>query len=1141
MSVIPYTRASRPLQRISKKSIAFTRRSFAPPTTNSTSSNSPNSMFAAARIPAYRTSSQYVCYACRSQRLASSQPWRALSTDSQTTPQAPDNPPPPPNPESTVSSSVFGAEIHTPTNEAPVQGEKVQDVQSLGSVIMGPKGVTRKQKRRKKIEEIKELQKQLLSTGDGEVKSENTALDQETASTEDSELQPVEEAALTAAAQRKKALRKKNLPDPSYTTTHDNGEVRAWQAEVAFDGEKFKVEAHSKRSARAKIQKLIMKHISSMPPPKTDIPAKTAAGDKNASDQRTSLDKRTARARATALKTRSVTSKSGLRRVLAKNTPQGLTLREALTGQRRPTNAAGAKVRGAAKGATDLSLPPNIRSGFKPAEKVEILNASSLEVKPLHVPQSPVPPLSYGLDRVLFNPGVYRLRDPRSRVYNFDPYLEKVVPAEEFDFAALKGYKVASTDPTLSNIAAENGLKYFTSTSSLTSVLMTFHFLISQWRPIDISMLSKTFDGPNQTNFTTFTRAPTSVILKPKNGGYAIDKDDDGFGNPVLSLVGRSLEKLLTVPKKEFERYRRSKVTGKSAVESPDTEEAFHYTGIGNLLVRSQLDGHDPRLPGTGIFDIKTRAVLPVRMDGKGKMEVASSYEIKNDHGNFESFEREYHDMLRAPMLKYSMQARLGRMDGIFVAYHNISRMFGFQYVSLPEIDRAIHGSTDTFRGDQELRASINILQDVLDRASTKFPDQPLRMVFETRPGDVPYMYIFVEPVTFEYLEERAIEKQRRVDELEKAVTFPNGDLTAEFLQTAVIEPGIDENVQVQKEIEINDGEIADSSDALAKILQEQQAPVKPEPKSAVQRLIELLSGQSADQAKETDKAAQLSQAQASAVNIIREASKFREADLIDARRSTRKGELGKLKAVATKLDKWLDDIESDLVPGVQDTDHDAQIARLRDVTKRTLEECKSFRQSHYDASGSILALALTVRNKVNGQYVSGPPDVNRKDEWDIEYSIHEMEDHSKAWAKYDACVARRDNATAFGKDDAEADEKWYGGRFMQELAEWSRRGAAWRLKQDEIDRTMVKEVFEPIDKSVVELDEVGGEEAVKEEAVKEEAVKEEAVKEEAVKEEAVKEEAVKEEAVRKEEGKGVVEGYMTWLFSGKGGDGKKE
>lgn len=56
-----------------------------------------------------------------------------------------------------------------------------------------------------------------------------------------------------------------------------------------------------------------------------------------------------------------------------------------------------------------------------------------------------------------------------------------------------------------------------------------------------------------------------------------------------------------------------------------------------------------------------------------------------------------YYDLVRSGMLKYrcvalrtgnvadhpSLQARIGNMDGIFVAYHNTRRMFGFQYLPL--------------------------------------------------------------------------------------------------------------------------------------------------------------------------------------------------------------------------------------------------------------------------------------------------------------------------------------------------------------------------------------------------------------------------------------------------------------------------
>jgi hypothetical protein len=33
------------------------------------------------------------------------------------------------------------------------------------------------------------------------------------------------------------------------------------------------------------------------------------------------------------------------------------------------------------------------------------------------------------------------------------------------------------------------------------------------------------------------------------------------------------------------------------------------------FVMRAQLDCQDSRLPGTGVFDIKTRAVLPIRID----------------------------------------------------------------------------------------------------------------------------------------------------------------------------------------------------------------------------------------------------------------------------------------------------------------------------------------------------------------------------------------------------------------------------------------------------------------------------------------------------------------------------------------------
>lgn len=86
--------------------------------------------------------------------------------------------------------------------------------------------------------------------------------------------------------------------------------------------------------------------------------------------------------------------------------------------------------------------------------------------------------------------------------------------------------------------------------------------------------------------------------------------------------------------------------------------------------MRAQLDAHDPRLPGTGVFDIKTRAAVAIRYDPLNYMvrhlagyflfitlfrylQQNSGYLIRTMQGLYESFEREYYDLIRSAFLKY--------------------------------------------------------------------------------------------------------------------------------------------------------------------------------------------------------------------------------------------------------------------------------------------------------------------------------------------------------------------------------------------------------------------------------------------------------------------------------------------------------
>lgn len=420
-------------------------------------------------------------------------------------------------------------------------------------------------------------------------------------------------------------------------------------------------------------------------------------------------------------------------------------------------------------------------------DNIQSVNTGSLRVSTMDIKQPPVPGLQYDLDRVLFNPGVYQLQDPHSRVFNFDPYLQKIMPVAEFDFNALKEYKTSSQDSTLSALARENGKKYVGSTSSMTGTLAHFHYLLSNFRPINLNMMSSSFPE-SLTSFTRINRAPNAIFLRWKNGTYAIDADKEFDGASVLMMLGKSMEKLLTLPKSAFERYRKSDPRQVTEAERLDPE-AYEYTTMGDFLMRSQLDAYDPRLPGTGMFDLKTRAVVSVRMNTSNH-EPMTGYQIHTLQGRWESYEREYYDMMRSTMLKYSLQARMGRMDGIFVAYHNVERIFGFQYLPIAELDRGLHGQIDPCLGDQEYKTSVRLLNEVLEMATKKFPEQSLRLHFEAIQSDpAAHMLIFAEPMGEEEIDTIQNTSKDKVADFERRMMGVEKDVDMTVTEELALKP----------------------------------------------------------------------------------------------------------------------------------------------------------------------------------------------------------------------------------------------------------------------------------------------------------------------------------------------------------------
>ncbi|KAH3901019.1 uncharacterized protein SCODWIG_00460 [Saccharomycodes ludwigii] len=330
----------------------------------------------------------------------------------------------------------------------------------------------------------------------------------------------------------------------------------------------------------------------------------------------------------------------------------------------------------------------------------------------------PPPTLKHNLEKVLFQPMViHSLKDDRTKKYNFSPFIEKAVSVGYFNYDAINKYTAPSEDLKLLEIARENNLKFYSSTSSMTGILSHLHFLISNFKKVNLTEITKHFNKTS-ARFTKGAQLPTAVILQKKKHGvnvgpsklspfYSITAEKSTDKEMILSQLGHALEKQLTTDagtfnkfyNKNSDRYCQRQQHAQTTIDN----DSFHYMRIMDFVIRSQLDCYHKNLPGTGVFDLKTRAVCAIRHDllYVEQHNNTTGYEISKLYGKFESFEREFYDLCRSTLLKYSLQARMGNMDGIFVAYHNIKKIFGFQYLPLEEIDHIIHGYTNEFFNDK--------------------------------------------------------------------------------------------------------------------------------------------------------------------------------------------------------------------------------------------------------------------------------------------------------------------------------------------------------------------------------------------------------------------------------------------------------
>ena len=178
---------------------------------------------------------------------------------------------------------------------------------------------------------------------------------------------------------------------------------------------------------------------------------------------------------------------------------------------------------------------------------------------------------------------------------------------------------------------------------------------------------------------------------------------------------------------------------------SPPAEDTYNFLKVGNYMLRSQLDCYDPEV---GVFDLKSRATNPIRIYADDDPSMHLGYKLTRLMGPTNSFEREYYDMSRSAFLRNIFQVRIGDMAGIFVAYHNTQEVFGFEHLTLEDMEQCIFQSQRM--ADLTFDITLKLLDKILLLATSSFQaTDTLRVMLKTQQqlDSGTSMYIFVEKV----------------------------------------------------------------------------------------------------------------------------------------------------------------------------------------------------------------------------------------------------------------------------------------------------------------------------------------------------------------------------------------------------------
>ncbi|CAG9331924.1 unnamed protein product [Blepharisma stoltei] len=336
------------------------------------------------------------------------------------------------------------------------------------------------------------------------------------------------------------------------------------------------------------------------------------------------------------------------------------------------------------------------------------------------------PKLEHELERIVRTEGIYKSEEFAK--LNNDDFIQKILKPSPEAVARFQAYRPPSQDDFLLQKGKEAGVKFITGSSSITSAMQQIYYTISNFKSPDVTGLAKNYDNQNMNYMSAYRKPTTLMLRKVDQNLYAIDGDHGPLptSNEALTTMGIVLETMFTTEKELFKRVMDPTVEiSKEDMEIlHSSSRSYRYRQLGNILVRSQIDCESVSETGEYfVFEIKTRACAPIRYDVKN-WENYLDYKIETRTGVHSSYEREYFDLCRSILLKYFFQIKMGRMDGAFVAYHNLQELFGYEYMRLEEMEKRLFGGSDF--ADQILKSCACILQDALQDAIALFPNDPM-------------------------------------------------------------------------------------------------------------------------------------------------------------------------------------------------------------------------------------------------------------------------------------------------------------------------------------------------------------------------------------------------------------------------------